>query len=212
MKPSRPGKDHCFALADADLAVALAVLVSERAFESLDDVAHARQDVVPGVGHRVLQVEHHSRGPRVQHLHDQLSVVGRSGHLVALVLAPPGQGDLPAGRGRFGGRQVVWKLAGVRPPQHFLALGGQGLLARSELTMQPLEEIEKPAGQVLLRVQARRRMVHRWIYRDDGLQRPFLAMTLSAEHPVAERPGRGPGVSGRLWGSGARARGARPGA
>ena len=85
-----PDGDHGPALGDGDLAVPLLVGVLEAAAKRQDDVAGAVEDIGPGVGHGVLQVEHHPGRARVEHFDHQLPVVGRPGHLVALVLAPAG--------------------------------------------------------------------------------------------------------------------------
>ena len=79
----------------ATVRLALRVAVGEFAAQRREDVGHALQQVRPGVGVRVLEVEHHPGRAGVEHLDHQLGVVGGPGHLVALVGAPGGQLDAP---------------------------------------------------------------------------------------------------------------------
>ncbi len=161
VQPADAVPDGDAARLDADAAAALAVLVRERAGERGVDVRDAAHQVRPGVRHRVLEVEHHARGARVEHLHHQLGVVGGPGHLVALVGAPRGHVDAPVRGGRGRGRQVVGQRAvRVRGGEALATRGGEPLLAGRELGVQLREESGEARGQVALGAEVRGRGVH----------------------------------------------------
>jgi hypothetical protein len=80
--------DHRRRRLDADPLAAFLVLVAQLAVEGGDHVVEREQHVPPLVDHRVLEVEHDARRAGVEHLHDELGLIGGSRHLIALVLAP----------------------------------------------------------------------------------------------------------------------------
>ena len=87
---------------DADRARRAWIVVRQLAVERGDDVVVAEHEVIPRVGHRVFEIEHHAGRAGVEHLDDELGVVGGSGHLIALICAPRRQLDAPVGRRGFG--------------------------------------------------------------------------------------------------------------
>ena len=130
MQASRADQDDGLALVDRDLPVALPILVSQLALQRGDDVADPLVDVRPGVGDRILEVEHDTRRPRVEHLHDQLGVVGGTRHLVALILTPARERDPPAAGGRLRGREIVGQPSLVGRLEHLPASGRELPLPR----------------------------------------------------------------------------------
>ena len=90
--------EHGRALLDRRPRVAaLGVDVRELAVIRGDRVVDALERVLEGVRHRVFEVDHHAGRARVEHFHDQLGVVRRTGHLIALVQTP-GRAPRPATR------------------------------------------------------------------------------------------------------------------
>src|SRR6185437_7855779 len=154
MQPTRPGENHSLAWLNRDFAVSFFVEVRELAAQGGMDVANPEFEMLPEIRHRVFEVEHHSRRSGVQHLHHQLGIVGRAGHLVALVLAPLGHDDRPIRRGRLGRRQVIRRPALMRLLEHALALGHQLTLTRRESLMQRKKEVQEPGGQIALQVES----------------------------------------------------------
>ena len=150
MEAAHAVPDHGARGLDPHPAAALPVLVGELAVERRDDVADPGHEVRPAVRHRVLEVEHHAGGARVQHLDHQLGVVGRTRHLIALVEAPARQLDAPVSLGGRRGRQVIGELAGVRGRQDLETTSRQRLLARRECEMQRLVEILESLRQISL--------------------------------------------------------------
>ena len=88
MQPARPHPDHRLARLDADCAIALLIEVAELPAQRFHDVVDALVEMLPLIRHRILEVEHHARRAGIEHLHDQVGVVGRAGHLVPLIPAP----------------------------------------------------------------------------------------------------------------------------
>src|SRR6478752_7210436 len=83
-------------------SVALFVVVTECTPQARQNICHALFMMRPFVDAGILQVEHHTRCARVQHLDAQFRIVSGTGHLVALVLAPLRQHDSPAVSDRIG--------------------------------------------------------------------------------------------------------------
>ena len=81
--------------------VALLVVVTEFVLVSGNGVLGSEQDVLPDVCGGVFQIDHDGRRSGIQQFHRQLSIVGRAGHLIALIGAPVGHLDAPVGGGRF---------------------------------------------------------------------------------------------------------------
>ena len=148
VEPSNPDPDDGGAGLDGDPAPALGVLVGEGPVQRLDRVLVAAEEGRPLVGHRVLEVDHHPRRARVEHLHDQLAVVGRAGHLVPLVPAPVRQRDPPLAGGGGGGRQVVRQLPLVRGGQHPAARLDEAALPRGELAVELEVAVEESRREV----------------------------------------------------------------
>ena len=101
MQTAGPSEDHRFALVDRHLFVAFLVEVAQLTPQRCMNVADAELEVIPEVGGRIFQVEHDTRRTRVQHFHHQLRIVRGSGHLVALILAPVRQRNVPVAGRRF---------------------------------------------------------------------------------------------------------------
>jgi len=118
VKTAGPRQNDGLALVDGDFSIALFVLVGELGPQGGDDVVDALDDVRPGIGDRVFQVQHHAGSPGIQHLDHELGVVGRPRHLVALILTPAGQRDFPAAGGCLRGRQIVGQPSLVGGLEH----------------------------------------------------------------------------------------------
>ena len=159
MQAAGAREDDGFAGLDGDAAVALAIEIAEASGESLQDVVNAAGEMLPSVGVGVLEIEHHAGRAGVQHLDDEVGVVGGAGHLIALVGAPFGQLDSPGVHGGDRLRQVAWELAGVRFDQRGFAASDQIALAGRERGVQRREKFEEAGGEVAGGVKARRRGV-----------------------------------------------------
>ncbi len=61
----------------------------------------------PGIGHGIFEIEHDARRAGIEHFHDELGVVGRTRHLIALVGAPIGECDSPGGISGIGRGQIM---------------------------------------------------------------------------------------------------------
>ncbi len=109
---------------DADGAAAFRVVVGQLSVKRGDQVVVPGHEVVPAIEHRVFEIEHHAGRPGVEHLDDELGVVGRPRHLVALIGAPRRQLDTPIGGRRFRRGQVGRKVAGVRARERRRPRGG----------------------------------------------------------------------------------------
>ena len=136
---------------DGDGAVALLVVVGEGAFEGLEDVGGAFDHVALAADHGVFEVEHDAGCAGVEHLDDELGVVGGAGHLVALVLAPVREVDAPAAVGGVGGGQVVGEVAAVGAGEGVAALGGEVALTGGEALVEGAVEGEELAGEQVCR-------------------------------------------------------------
>ena len=53
------------------------------------DVGHATHEIRPRVGHGVFQIQHHAGGTRVEHLHDQLGLVGGAARRATRMCSSP---------------------------------------------------------------------------------------------------------------------------
>src|SRR5438309_136898 len=73
---------------DPDYVAALPVEISKRSSQCLENVFDSHPLVLPFVNGGVFQVEHYTGSAGIQHLHDEVGIVGRPGHLITLVLAP----------------------------------------------------------------------------------------------------------------------------
>src|SRR5438105_6655910 len=113
MQSARSSEDHSLALTNADLLVPLLVKVSQLAAQCRMNVLDAKLEMVPGVRHRIFEVEHYSWRARVDHFHHQLGVVGWAGHLIALIRAPLGKRDRPCSRRRLRSRKLTGELARI---------------------------------------------------------------------------------------------------
>ncbi len=160
VEAAHPAPDDGRAGRDAHPAPALRVLVGQAAVERRDDVGDAPHELGPAVRHRVLEVEHDPGGPGVEHLDHQLGVVGRAGHLVALVAAPGRQLDAPRVAGRGRGWEVIGQGPAMGRGQHRHAARRQGVAARGEPGVQRQVELHEAARQVALGLEVRRRAVH----------------------------------------------------
>ena len=148
MQAARPSENHRAAGLDRDRLLALLVVIAKFAAQAGQNVGHSELMMRPLVGAGIFEIEHDAGSTRVQHLDAQLGVVGRAGHLVALVAAPVGQRDPPA-VARSLGREAVRRLrAFQRRLQHFHALNRQFLLARGERAVQRQKEFHKARGQI----------------------------------------------------------------
>ena len=136
VQAARAERDDRVAGINGDGAVALAVEIAEFAAQRRKDVGDALREVWPGIGDGIFQIEHDAWSARVQHLHDEFGVIGRAGHLIALILAPFRQLDAPGGLGGLGSRQVVGQLAPMRGFERCGAASDQIPLARCEGAVQ----------------------------------------------------------------------------
>jgi len=131
---------------NADLTIALLVLVTEFAAKGGENVLHAEALVRPLVDGRVFEIEHHAGGAGIQHFDDEFGFVGGACHLVALIRGPRGQSDFPIGCGGFGIGEEVWQLSAVCGRDGLLAFGDEFLLPKGEALVQRAEEIDEASG------------------------------------------------------------------
>ena len=159
VQTTRTYPDHCRFRLDADQLVPLLVEIGQRPTQRLHDVLHPNPLMLPFVDHGIFQVKHHAGRARVQHFHHQVGIVGWTGHLVALVLAPFRQFDSPAPPYR-----VSWKPVGRLLPlmgfrQNLLAFLDQRPLPDSKAPMQWRQKLQKSLRQVMLGVKCGRRTI-----------------------------------------------------
>ena len=126
---------------NADHLIAFLIEVGQLAAQRRQNILNAEFQMVPEVRHRVFQVEHHAGRAGVEHLDHQLGVVGRAGHLVALVLHVIRQLDAPVRLGGFRGQPVLRLAPGVRGLEYLLAFFDKFLLQRCETPVQRLEKL-----------------------------------------------------------------------
>src|SRR5207249_1958876 len=96
VQPARTNPDHSRAWFNADQLVTLLVKICERAAQRFENVFYAQPLMLPLINGRIFKVEHHAGGARVKHLDHKLGGIRRASHLVALVLTPFRQLDLPS--------------------------------------------------------------------------------------------------------------------
>src|SRR5579871_1804918 len=102
----------------------------------------------PLVHTRIFEIEHDAGSTGVQHLDAEVAVIGGAGHLIALVLAPIGQGDLPSVADGVG-REVVRRfLAFERALQAYKSFRCEFLLSWRKSAMQGKEEIQEPRRKI----------------------------------------------------------------
>ena len=151
--------DHGLAGLDADRAFALFVFVGQCAAQCGENVAHAQALVPPLVHRGVFQVEHDARRAGVEHLHHQLGFIGGTGHLVALVLAPLRNRNLPQLALGLACGKMRRQVAMMRRLQRSLAPGRQLLLPGSEALVQRQQKLQKPLWQLRSGVRAAGRTI-----------------------------------------------------
>ena len=148
------------------------------------DVRDTAQSVLPRVRHGVLEVEHHARRPRVEHLHHEFRLIGGTGHLVTLIHAPHRHLDLPlAFRGLAGGQVGGQRTARMGCRESRDARSGKHLRSRGELTMQGCIEVEEAGRQVTIGG-SRGGRVHAALHRQAAL--PDLIRSLASCLPVGQ--------------------------
>src|SRR3954468_7042586 len=153
MQSASTGEDHGFTRIYCDLFVAFLVEVGEFAVHCGMDILDSELEMFPEIRHRVFKVEHHSRRAGVEHFHNQLAIICRSGHLITLILTPLWKRNAPASGCSFRSRQVIGQLAFVRVRQHALTFCDQFTLTRREPLMQRKKKIEKSGGNISLKVE-----------------------------------------------------------
>ena len=116
--------------------------------------------LVPPLIHRgIFHVEHHPGGSRIEHLHYQLGIVRWASHLVALVLAPFRQLDVPPIAYSLAWIPVGRLVTLMRFGQDALALGNKFLLPAAETAMQRGEKLEKSRREIAGGRKFRRRTI-----------------------------------------------------
>ena len=143
MQAARPRENHRRARIDADGLVALAVEIGQRPASASRMFSMPRRLCSQELAVGVFEIEHHAGSAGIQHLHHEFGVIGRTGHLVALIRAPRRQLDAPGICRGHRRRQVVRKLAGVRFNQGAIAAGNESTLARGERSMEWHEEFNE---------------------------------------------------------------------
>ena len=160
MEPAGAHPGHGFRPLHCDFLVSLLVLVAEFVLVSGNRVSDRQEDVLPDVGSGIFQIDHDGGRSGVQQFYRQRSVIGRPGHLIALIRAPVRYFDPPIRRGCLRGRQIARRISAMRRLQHFRTLGDDFLLPRRELLVQRQQEIKEALGEVLLGIQVRWRVIH----------------------------------------------------
>src|SRR5262249_16247850 len=95
VQAARTRENNGAAWLDAYFRVSLAIEVGEASFKSREHVVDSATGVLPLIGLGIFEVQHNARSAGVEHVHDEVGVVGGSGHLVALIRAPGRQFDSP---------------------------------------------------------------------------------------------------------------------
>ena len=126
------------------------------AAESGQHVGDAQHQVLPGVSHRVFEIEHYAGRAGIEHFYDELAVVGGAGHLVALILAPGWELDAPVFLCCCGRRQVIRQMASKGCFQGLIALFNQGALPGRKLFMEGNKELDESFRQILGGIEAGR--------------------------------------------------------
>ena len=144
---------------DAYGLTAFLIVVGEVCAQCSDQIVVALHQVVPRVGHRIFEIEHHAGRTRIEHFDHELRIVRGAGHLIALVRAPWGKGDPPIRRTRFCCVQVRGQLTLMRASQHSAALRDGFPLPRCKLLVQWPVELRETRGQVALGMERRWRPV-----------------------------------------------------
>jgi hypothetical protein len=148
MKAAHAGPQHGRRRLDGhgDVA-ALLVDVGEFAVVRADRVVDAQQGAIERVRHRVFEIDHDGGRPGVEQLHDELVVVGRAGHLVALIGAPCGHLDAPVAL-CIRRRRIVRFAAVLRCLQDSSACGDRCLLARRKRLVERTVKRRESRGKV----------------------------------------------------------------
>ena len=131
--------------------------------------------VLPLVDHRVFEVEHDAGRAGVEHLHDQLGIVRRTGHLVALILAPLRQLDPPVAPHRVPGKAVYrlfprWDSARIslRSPINARCQGVKRRCSGSRNSRKPLGSLGQDqtwqAGDLLENLPSLQSLLELWPY------------------------------------------------
>src|SRR5579862_2130987 len=147
VQAARAGENYGFTLFNGDVGVALFVEIGELAAQSLLNIVDASLDVLPAIGGGIFEVKHHPGRAGIEHFYDEVGVVGRAGHLIALVGAPSRQLDFPRAGGGLRRRQIIRLVAGERIAEGEVANAEKELLARSEFFVKRGEKFEEAGGQ-----------------------------------------------------------------
>src|SRR5258708_39859423 len=114
MQASRANPNHSMARFNAQITVALSIVVSQRATKRLQNIFDSQALMFPLIHRGILEIEHHAGGAGIEHFYDEFGVIGRPGHLIALIGAPRGHFDTPVfARGRRR-RKMIWLVAPQR--------------------------------------------------------------------------------------------------
>ncbi len=107
---------------DRGRLIPLGVEIRQFTVKRAHQILVAEQQVVPHVGHRILEIEHHAGRSGVEHLDDQLGIVCRPGHLIALIGAPFRQCNAPIRGSRFRCASVRRERAVMRAFEYFVTM------------------------------------------------------------------------------------------
>ena len=70
MQAARTKRNDDIAWLDRDGAAAFAIVVGQVTAQRGEHIGDAQHQVLPGVGHRVFEIEHYAGGAGIQHFYD----------------------------------------------------------------------------------------------------------------------------------------------
>ncbi len=161
MQSSRPGKNHGIAGIDPHRLVALAIKISEPPRKGLKNIFYATLVVLPNISRGILEIQHHARRARIQHLHHQVRFICGPSHLVALIRAPPRELNTPRTSRCLRGSQVPGQFPGMRFCQRDAPPVNKRLLSGRQRFMKWPQKLKKSRGQVAFGIKFLRRTIHR---------------------------------------------------
>ena len=161
MQASRSRENDRGAGIDADSLIALAVEIREPARERFENIFDSARIVLPGIGVRIFEIQHHAGSAGIQHFHNQVRIVGGTSHLIALITAPCGQFNPPGVRGRHRGRQIIRQLACVSFRERIPAPRQQRALPQSERGVQRSKKLQKSLWEIAGGIEIKRRGIER---------------------------------------------------
>ena len=127
MQPSRPRKNHRVAGPNLHRLVALAVEIIQSPRKRLKNIFDPALVVLPDIRRRILEIQHHARRARIQHLYHQVCLIRWPSHLVALIRAPRRQFNSPRASRRLRRRQIIRQFPGIRLRQRNLRAAQQAI-------------------------------------------------------------------------------------